>query len=56
MKSKVEYFLFYVYIKREQSKYFENLKVEANDEKVVFQVDFSENFNMKEQDEIQKAH
>ncbi|CAF1218860.1 unnamed protein product [Rotaria sordida] len=56
LKSKVEYFLFHVYIKREQSKCFEKLKEEASDEKIVLQVDFAENFNMKEQDEIQKAH
>ena len=56
LKSKVEYFLFHVYIKREQSKYFEKLKSEVSDEKIVLQVDFAENFNMKEQDEIQKAH
>jgi hypothetical protein len=56
LKSKVEYFLFHVYIKREQSKYFEKLKTEVSDEKIVLQVDFAENFNMKEQDEIQKAH
>ncbi|CAF1108331.1 unnamed protein product [Rotaria sp. Silwood1] len=41
---------------REQSKFFEKLKEEASDEKIVLQVDFAENFNMKEQDEIQKAH
>ena len=56
LQSKVEYFLFHVYIKREQSKYFEKLKTEVTDEQVVLQVDFAENFNMKEQDEIQKAH
>jgi len=56
LKSKVEYFLFHVYIKREQAKYFEKLKTEVSDEKIVLQVDFAENFNMKEQDEIQKAH
>jgi len=56
LKSKVEYFLFHVYIKREQSKYFEKLKEQVTDEKILLQVDFAENFNMKEQDEIQKAH
>jgi len=45
-----------VYIKQEQSKYFEKLKTEGSDEKIVLQVDFAENFSMKEQDEIQKAH
>ncbi|CAF1181277.1 unnamed protein product [Didymodactylos carnosus] len=56
LKSKVKYFLFQVYIKREQSKYFEQLKSEVTDEKVVIQVDFAENFGLKEQDEIQSAH
>ncbi|CAF3410399.1 unnamed protein product [Rotaria socialis] len=55
-KSKIEFFLFHVYIKREQSKYFEKLKTEVIDEKILLQVDFAENFNMKEQDEIQSAH
>ena len=32
------------------------MKGEVSDEKIVLQVDFAENFNMKEQDEIQKAH
>ncbi|CAF4506552.1 unnamed protein product, partial [Didymodactylos carnosus] len=56
LKSKTEQFLFHVYIKREQSKYFEKLKLEVTDEKVVCQADFAENFDMKEQDEIQPAH
>lgn len=56
LKTKVEHFLFHVYIKREQSKYFEKLKEQVTDEKILLQVDFAENFNMKEQDEIQKAH
>ena len=48
--------MFHVYIKREQAKYFEKLKTEVTDEKIVLQVDFAENFNMKEQDEIQLTH
>ena len=56
LKSKVELFLFHVYIKREQSKFFEQLKEEVSDKEIVLQVDFSENFNLKEQDEIQAAH
>ncbi|CAF2965366.1 unnamed protein product [Rotaria sp. Silwood2] len=56
LKSKVDGFLFHVFIKRRQSKYFEKLKTEVTDEKIVMQVDFAENFNMKEKDEIQKAH
>ncbi|CAF4454979.1 unnamed protein product, partial [Didymodactylos carnosus] len=40
----------------EQSKYFEQLKSEVTDEKVVIQVDFAENVGLKEQDEIQSVH
>ena len=47
LKSKVQYFLFHVYIKREEAKYFENLKREATDEEIALQVDFAENFNIK---------
>lgn len=36
--------------------FFEQLKTEVTDEKIMLQVDFAENFNMKEQDEIQTAH
>ena len=53
LTSKVEYFLFHAYIKREQTKYFEKLKTEVSDEETVLQVDCAENFNMKEQDDIQ---
>ena len=56
LKSKVELFLFHVYIKREQSKFFEQLKEEVSDKEIVLQVDYAENFNLKEQDEIQAAH
>ena len=35
LKSKVDYVLFYVYIKREQAKYFEKLKTEITDVKIV---------------------
>ncbi|CAF0865081.1 unnamed protein product [Didymodactylos carnosus] len=56
LKSKVKYFLFHGYVKREQSKYSEQLKSEVTDEKVVIQVDLAENFGLNEQDEIQSAH
>ena len=47
LKPKVEYFLFHVNIKREQSKYFEKLKTEVTDEKLVLQVGFAESFNVR---------
>ena len=56
LKSKFEYFLFHVYIKRGQSTYFEELRTEVSDERILLQMDFAENFNMKEQNETQQAH
>ena len=56
LESKVEFFLFHVYTKREQSKFFEHLKTNVTDETIVWQVDFAENFNLKRQKEIQTAH
>lgn len=44
LKSKIESFLFYVYIKPGQSNLFEQLKEQVSDEKVVLQVDFAEDF------------
>ena len=35
LKSKVQYFLFHACIKREQAKYFEKLKTEVTDKKIV---------------------
>ncbi|CAF1292332.1 unnamed protein product [Adineta steineri] len=54
--SQVESFLLHVFIKRQQSAYFEESKSTSDDTKIVVQVDFSENYSIKEQDEIQSAH
>lgn len=56
LSSKVKSFLLHVFIKREQSKFFEEEKSNTNNKKIVLQVDFSENYELKEQDEIQTAH
>ena len=44
LKSKVEYFLFHMYTKREQVKHFEKLKTEVSDEKIVLQSRFCREF------------
>ena len=44
-----------MYVKREQSKFFKQLKTNVTDEEIVLQVDFAENFNLKEQNEIPTA-
>lgn len=56
LKEQLKPFLIHTYIKRVQSKHFESLKSEVNMKKVVLQVDFSENFTFKYQNEIQSAH
>ena len=55
LSSKVKTLLLHVYIKREQSKYFEESKTNTNNRKIVIQVDYSENFDIKQQDEVQSA-
>ncbi len=48
--------MLHVYIKRQQSKFFEESKINASNKKIVVQVDYSENFETKQQDEVQSAH
>ena len=45
-------FLKHTFIKREQAKAFEKLKSEVNSEKIVMQLDFSENAAILQQNEI----
>ncbi|CAF1442411.1 unnamed protein product [Rotaria sordida] len=56
LSSKVKTFLLHVYIKRQQSKFFEESKTNTDNKKIVIQVDYSENFEIKQQDEVQSAH
>ncbi len=53
---KIKQFLFHVFIKRQQSQVFETLKENVTDERCLLQVDYSENFSLVEQNEIQSAH
>ncbi len=55
LKEKVESFLSHVYIKRQQSAYFERLKLNLDNETICIQVDFSENFHIDVQDAIQSS-
>lgn len=56
LKEQLKPFLIHTYVKRIQSNHFENSKKEVNSRKIVLQVDFSENFAFKYQNEIQSAH
>ena len=48
-------FLCHVFIKRQQSAYFERLKLNLDNETICMQVDFSENFHIDVQDAIQSS-
>lgn len=56
LESKIPSFLEHVFIKRQQSKYFEEKLTHLDQEEAVVQVDFAENYTCKHQDEVQSAH
>ena len=56
LKSKINHFLFHVFVKQKQSEYFRFLQDNITDEVGVLQVDYAENFSIVEQNEIQSAH
>ena len=56
LQRKLPTFLEHVFIKRQQSKYFEDRLANLDKEEAVVQVDFAENYTCKYQDEIQTAH
>jgi hypothetical protein len=47
--------LYHVFIKRQQSAYFESLKLNLNNDTICIQVDFSENFHIDVQDAVQSS-
>ena len=49
-------FKMHCYVKRMQSRHFEDLKIHTTNETAVLQVDFAENYTAVLQDEIQSAH
>ena len=49
-------FLKHVYIKRQQSKYFESKIEHLQADEAVVQVNFSENYTCQQQDEVQTVH
>ncbi|CAF3406874.1 unnamed protein product, partial [Rotaria socialis] len=56
LSDKIEHFLFHVFIKRQQSCFFETIKINTTNKKCLMQVDYSENYAITEQNEIQSAH
>ena len=45
-----------MYIKRQQSKFFEESRPNSSDRKIVIQVDYSENFEIRQQNGIQSSY
>ena len=56
LEHQLKYFLIHRYVKKQQSKVFDALVSSCNHEKVVLQLDFSENASLIDQNEIQAAH
>jgi len=56
LKTKINQFLFHVFVKRQQSSFFEVSKNNVTDEQCIIQVDYLENFSLIEQNEMQSAH
>ena len=56
LKEKLPEFLIHVYIKREQSSFFQYKLMSIPPQSAVIQIDFSENYALQHQGEIQSAH
>ena len=56
LSTKVHYFLFHTFVKRQQSNYFKIIKTNISDKRCLLQVDYAQNFSIVEQNEIQSAH
>jgi len=56
LQQKLPSFLEHVFVKRQQSSYFEEKLKNLKKDEAVIQVDFSENYSCQFQDEIQAAH
>ena len=56
LQEKIPSFLQHVFVKRQQSSYFNETLKNLNEEECVIQVNFAENYSCSHQDEIQTAH
>ncbi|CAF1275201.1 unnamed protein product [Rotaria sordida] len=56
LSQKVKQYLNHVFIKRQQSNFFEQMKADSDEKSIVVQVDYAENFSIQEQDAVQSAH
>ena len=56
LEDQMPYFLQHVYVKRQQSAFFDGKKENLTQSEALVQVDFAENYTCKHQDEVQSAH
>lgn len=56
LEEQIPSFLEHCFIKQRQSDYFQDSKNNVSEKKCLLQVDFSENFTIMQQDEVQSAH
>ncbi|CAF2377023.1 unnamed protein product [Rotaria sp. Silwood2] len=56
LSQKIKQYLNHVFIKRQQSNFFEQMKADSDEKSIVVQVDHAENFAIEEQDAVQSAH
>jgi hypothetical protein len=56
LRDKIRHFLFHVFVKRQQADYFCSFQEMVSDNLCLLQMDYSENFSVVEQNEIQSAH
>lgn len=56
MRSMLQDFILHLYIKDKQSTFFNTIRNNIKEHEVVMQVDFSENYTIRHQDEVQSAH
>ena len=56
LEDQMPYILQHVYVKRQQSAFFDAKKANLTQSEALVQVDFAENYTCKHQDEVQSAH
>ena len=56
LEYQMPFFLQHVYVKRQQSAFFEAKKANMSQHEALVQVDFAENYTCRYQDEVQSAH
>ncbi|CAF3285377.1 unnamed protein product, partial [Rotaria sp. Silwood2] len=56
LSTRIKHFLLHVFIKRQQSQYFESAKHNVTDKRCLLQIDYSENYSLVEQNQVQSLY